>query len=118
MQAGFQVTGVEFKLQPHYCGDAFGQADAIALSSAVLSAFDFVWASPPRQAHSALKHAHNAKQHVDLIGAIRALLKASGVAYAIPPVYSRFLAEQWLSQQVSPPHVEAANTRAKEAQTS
>jgi hypothetical protein len=96
-QAGFHVTGVDLAPQPRYCGDAFIQADvldlapqpqdrcdaflqavALELSIEFLRGFDFLWASPPCQAHSALRHAHNARRRDDLIAATREMLVASG----------------------------------------
>lgn len=47
--AGFHVTGVDINPQPHYCGDAFHQADALTFP---LDGYDFIWASPPCQRFS------------------------------------------------------------------
>jgi DNA (cytosine-5)-methyltransferase 1 len=104
-QAGFHVTGVDLAPQPRYCGDAFIQADvldlapqpqdccdpflqavALELSIEFLRGFDFLWASPPCQAHSALRHAHNARRRDDLIAATREMLVASGRPYVIENV--------------------------------
>jgi DNA (cytosine-5)-methyltransferase 1 len=85
-QAGFHVTGVDIKRQPRYCGNDFQQADALEYAPWWLSRFDFIWASPPCQAHSALKGLHNAKEHQDLIPQTRALLRASGKPYVIENV--------------------------------
>lgn len=73
-KAGFEVTGVDIKAQPRYpfsfiLGDALEQD---------LSGYDLVWASPPCQAHSAMKTMHNAKEHADLIPATRNKLEAWG----------------------------------------
>jgi len=62
-RAGFEVVGVDIKLQPHYPFE-FRQADAMTYS---LEGFDAIHASPPCQAHTALKTAWNAKQHPDLL---------------------------------------------------
>ena len=72
-RAGFHVTGIDIKKQPRYCGDAFIQADATA-PPVDLAAFDFIWASPPCQAHSTMKVMPNARKHADLIPATREVL--------------------------------------------
>ena len=51
--AGFHVTGVDIKPQPRYCGDTFVQADAMTFP---LHGYDFIWASPPCQGYSRLRH--------------------------------------------------------------
>ena len=85
--AGFHVTGVDFRRQPRYCGDVFIQADVLGGAVAqALDQFDFIWASPPCQAHTALKDMYNAHRHVDLIGRTRTLLLASGKPYVIENV--------------------------------
>lgn len=83
--AGFHVTGIDIKAQPRYCGDAFIQADATN-PPVRLEDFDFIWASPPCQAHTSLRKMHNAKAHADLIPATRALLQASGKPWCIENV--------------------------------
>jgi DNA (cytosine-5)-methyltransferase 1 len=88
-QAGFHVVGVDDQPQPRYCGDAFVKADALEyLKNADLDRFDFIWASPPCQRHTALKSAPNAKgaAHRDWIPATRELLKRSGKPYCIENV--------------------------------
>jgi DNA (cytosine-5)-methyltransferase 1 len=84
-RAGFDVTGVDIAPMPHYRGGAFVQADALAYP---LDGFDFVWASPPCQAHSSLRHlqARTGKTYPDLIPETRARLVASGVPYCIENV--------------------------------
>jgi DNA (cytosine-5)-methyltransferase 1 len=84
--AGFSVTGVDLVLSPRYPGDGFAKSDALRLLPSFLATFDFIWASPPCQAHTALKTMHNAKPHADLIPATRAMLKASGKPYVIENV--------------------------------
>lgn len=81
-RAGFEVVGVDLTPQPRYpfsfiLGDAF---------DADLSGFDFVWASPPCQAHTAMKAMHNAKVHPDLIPATREKLKSWGGFWTIENV--------------------------------
>ena len=87
-RAGFDVTGVDLVESPRYCGDAFIQCDALRLTAVSVSLweFDFIWASPPCQAHTSLKTMHNAKGHADLIPATRALLRETGKPYVIENV--------------------------------
>ena len=95
--AGFHVTGVDFRRQPCYCGDAFIQADVLGGAVAqALDQFDFIWASPPCQAHTALKDMYNAHRHADLIGATRRLLAASGRPYVIENVVGAPLVDPFM----------------------
>ena len=82
-RAGFHVTGVDIKEQPKYCGDAFIRADAMIFP---LEGFDLIWASPPCQAFTALKTAHNARPHPDLLTPTRERLKASKTHYIMENV--------------------------------
>jgi DNA (cytosine-5)-methyltransferase 1 len=84
-QAGFDVVGVDINPQPRYPFE-FIQADCICLSAAFLRSFDAVHASPPCQAHSALKSMHNARRHTDLVPATRIMLEDSGLPYVIENV--------------------------------
>lgn len=81
-RAGFEVVGVDIRPQPNYPFE-FIQADALTYP---LDGFDFVWASPPCQAHTSMKTMHNAKDHEDLIPATRARLVASGIPWAMENV--------------------------------
>lgn len=84
-RAGFHVTGIDNKRQPRYCRDAFIQGDAIQ-PAVHYGWFDFIWASPPCQAHTSLKTMHNAKEHLDLIPATRTWLLAAGVPWVMENV--------------------------------
>ncbi|WP_206518421.1 DNA cytosine methyltransferase [Mesorhizobium sp. M1A.F.Ca.IN.022.02.1.1] len=53
-RAGFYVIGVDIEPQPNYCGDEFYQADALTFP---LDGADFIWASPPCQGYTSLRHA-------------------------------------------------------------
>lgn len=85
-RAGFHVTGVDIEAQPRYIGERFIQANALALGGEFLASFDFIWASPPCQAHTAMKTMHNRKEHVDLIPQTRAMLKWFDAPYVIENV--------------------------------
>jgi DNA (cytosine-5)-methyltransferase 1 len=82
-RAGFHVTGVDIKPQPRYCGDAFHQADALTFP---LEGFDFIWASPPCQAFTALRFMPTAKDHPNLIPETRARLVEANIPYCIENV--------------------------------
>lgn len=84
-QAGFDVVGVDIRPQPHYPFE-FIQADCLALDPAFVATFDAIHASPPCQAHTAMKSMHNAKPHLDLVPATRAMLIGSGLPWAIENV--------------------------------
>lgn len=81
-RAGFEITGIDIRPQPRY-PFTFRQGDALEQD---LTGFDLVWASPPCQAHTALKTMHNAKEHPDLIPATRAKLQAWGGVWIIENV--------------------------------
>lgn len=81
--AGFHVTGVDIKPKPRYCGDVFIQADALEFP---LEGYDFIWASPPCQAFTALRWMPDAKQHPNLIPETRRRLVDSGIPYTIENV--------------------------------
>lgn len=88
--AGFHVTGVDIKPQPKYCGDDFHQGDALTVP---VGGFDFIWASPPCQAHTTLKSMWNAKEHADLIPATRERLRKSGTLWVMENVPGSTLGE-------------------------
>jgi DNA (cytosine-5)-methyltransferase 1 len=82
-RAGFYVVGVDIKNQPRYRGDEFHQGDAMTWP---LEGYDAIHASPPCQAHTALRTTHNAKKHESLIEPTRERLIASGLSYVIENV--------------------------------
>lgn len=83
-RAGFHVTGIDHKPQPRYCGDHFIQADALA-PPVKMEDFDFIWASPPCQAYTALKGLTN-KEYPKLVPMVREMLEQTGVPWVIENV--------------------------------
>ncbi len=83
-EAGFYVIGVDIKPQPRYCGDEFHLADALTYP---LASADFIWASPPCQGYTPMRHAPGAKGTAPkLIAPMRKRLAASGVPWVIENV--------------------------------
>lgn len=82
-QAGFDVVAVDINPQPHHRGGTFVQADALTYP---LEGFDFIWASPPCQAYTSLRHLTKGKVYPDLIASVRERLQASGTPYCIENV--------------------------------
>lgn len=82
-QAGFHVTGVDLRQHANYPGDVFFCADALTFP---LDGFDFIWASPPCQGYTALRHAPGTKGAPQLIDQIRDRLVAWGGLYVIENV--------------------------------
>lgn len=87
-RAGFHVTGVDSRPQPHYCGDAFVQADVMTqISLYWMSDFDAIHASPPCQRWSkGTKPTGNPEEHPDLITPTRWMLKKIDRPYIIENV--------------------------------
>lgn len=83
--AGFEVVGVDRDAQKRYPFE-FVQADVLSLDPTWIASFDAIHASPPCQAHTAMKSMHNAKPHLDLVPQTRALLKASGLPWIMENV--------------------------------
>jgi DNA (cytosine-5)-methyltransferase 1 len=83
-RAGFEVVGVDLKPQPHYPFE-FHQMDALSFPFKT-GDFDAIHASPPCQAHSALRSLWKDAGHLNLIPATRAILIASGLDYVIENV--------------------------------
>lgn len=88
-RAGFDVTGVDIAPQPNYPFE-FYQGDALMWLLSGSLDFDFIHASPPCQASTALTKGTNrvtkSGNHVDLIPATRALLDLTGIPYVIENV--------------------------------
>ena len=84
-RAGFDVTGVDNRPMPRN-PHTFIQADALEYLAAHGHEYDVIHASPPCQAHTALRTMHNARKHVDLIPDTRALLQSTGLPYVIENV--------------------------------
>jgi DNA (cytosine-5)-methyltransferase 1 len=81
-QAGFDVWGVDIVPQPHY-PFPIKIKDVRYLDS--IRDWDFIWASPPCQAHTLAQRIRGNK-HPDLIDVTRRLLRESGAPYVIENV--------------------------------
>jgi len=91
-RAGFEVVGVDLAPQPRYPFE-FHQGDALEYLAAHGHEFDVIHASPPCQAHTAMRHvAKNTRRkeadptHVDRLSDTRAALRALGLPYVIENV--------------------------------
>jgi DNA (cytosine-5)-methyltransferase 1 len=88
IDAGWDVMGLDNVRQPYYPTTSMGYilADFREFGPEwIRTWFDAVHASPPCQAHTRLQGAYR-KSHVDLIPAVRELLKATGLPYVIENV--------------------------------
>lgn len=72
-RAGFDVVGVDIEKQPRYPFE-FHHADAMTFP---LDGFDFIWASPPCQGYTAMRHAPGAKGAPLLIDAVRSRMPST-----------------------------------------
>lgn len=81
-RAGFEVVGVDIKMQPRYPFE-FHQGDALAFP---VDGFDFIWASPPCQKFCRLNTREDLSHYPDLIEPVRAKLLAAGVPFVIENV--------------------------------
>ncbi len=84
-QAGFEVIGVDVSPRANY-PFACLNADVLTLRPEFLAGFDAIHASPPCQGYTAMRHAPGAKGAPRLIGAVRALLEATGKPWIIENV--------------------------------
>lgn len=86
-RAGFDVIGIDVKPQRNYAPNCkFIQADVMTSEvEAMLEDYDFIWASPPCQAYTALNFARK-KTHPDLVAPVRAMLERSGKPFVIENV--------------------------------
>lgn len=92
-RAGFDVVGVDIKEQPDHPGNdlfSFGfkfiRAEALGFATRYASNFDAVHASPPCQAHSALRHLHPAKGYECFIVRTRDILTSLDCPWVIENV--------------------------------
>jgi DNA (cytosine-5)-methyltransferase 1 len=83
-RAGFDVVGVDHKPQRRYPFE-FVHADALSYLADHAHEYDAVHASPPCQAYSITRHAHD-KDHPDLLEPTRDALLATGLPYVIENV--------------------------------
>ncbi len=82
-RAGFDVDGVDRDAQPEY-PYPFSQEDALDAS---LDGYDFIWASPPCQKHTAYKRRPNHVAEAEcFIARVRAKLQAWGGLWVIENV--------------------------------
>lgn len=84
--AGFHVTGVDYRAQPRYAGDVFIYGDVFEwLQPDTVAGFDVIHASPPCQLYSTLA-GRTGHSYPDTVARTRALLEASGKPWVIENV--------------------------------
>jgi len=83
--AGFDVIGVDIKIQPRYPFE-FHQENAFDYLLKHGHEFDAIHASPPCQHYSIATHNHNKHKHPDLIPETRFKLEHTGKPYIIENV--------------------------------
>lgn len=81
-RAGYEVIGVDIAPQAHY-PFRFYQADALIFP---LDGYDFIWASPPCQGYTAMRHAPGTRGAPLLIDAVRARLQETSIPWCIENV--------------------------------
>ena len=84
-RAGFDVVGVDIKLQPRYPFE-FHQGDALEYLRERGHEYDAIHASPPCQAYSTLRVMPNAVKHPELIDVVREALSDPGKPWVIENV--------------------------------
>ena len=83
--AGFHVTGVDYKQQRRYAGDMFIYADAYEWVIRNASSFDVIHASPPCQRYSPLA-GRTGRGYPDSIARTREILQCTGKPWVIENV--------------------------------
>ena len=83
-RAGFDVVGVDNKPQPRYPFQ-FHQADALEYLAEHGREFDVIHASPPCQVHTRAQKIQN-NGHIDLVGPVRQLMRATKRHYIVENV--------------------------------
>ncbi len=86
--AGFHVTGVDIKPQPHYIGEEFVQGDALEYVRNHGHEYDAIHASPPCQAFTMAgrQWRTEGRTYPDVIAAVRELLIRTHLPYVIENV--------------------------------